>query len=67
MKSIEILKNIDVTVDKEDIQACHRIGKKHTTIIKFVNRKSALECLRNKSRLKELDKVGFDKKHYALH
>ena len=62
-KSIEILKNIDVTVEKKEIQACHRIGKKHTTIIKFVNRKSALECLSNKSRLKELDKskVGFDK------
>ena len=62
-KSIEILKNIDVIVKKDEIQACHLIGKKHTAIIVFVNHKSALNCLRDESHLRELDKskVRFNK------
>ena len=53
-QSIEILKSIDVIVKKDEIQACHHIGRKHTTIIKFVNRKSALNCVHSESQLKGL-------------
>ena len=47
----EILTNINVNVASNDIEACHRIGKKDTrtgstkTIIHFVNRKHAKQAI----------------------
>ena len=43
------------TIGCKDIQACHRLHKKDCTIVKFCNRKSALQCLRNKAKLKTFD------------
>ena len=54
-KTMEILESIGCKVSPADIQACHRLQKKDRTIIKFVNRKSALQCLRNKAKLKTFD------------
>ena len=54
-KSMEILATIGCKVSPAEIQACHRLHKKDRTIIKFCNRKSALQCLRNKSKLKTFD------------
>ena len=53
----EILSDIDVKVTSNDIEACHRIGKKNNriystkTIIRFVNRKHAKKALFNKKKL----------------
>ena len=59
-KTIKLLKAINVNVSASDIQACHRLTKKTRVIVKFVNRKSAISCLRNKAKLKSLDlkKIG---------
>ena len=40
-------------VKAEDISACHRIGKRGLTIVRFVNRKFAYEGLRNGKNLKD--------------
>ena len=50
-KAIGIMKTIGVTVSKQEIQACHRLVKKDRVIIKSVNRKTAIACLRNRSKL----------------
>ena len=53
----EILSDIDVKVTSNDIEACHRIGKKNNrinstkTIIWFVNRKHTKKALFNKKKL----------------
>ena len=58
----EILTDIDVNVTSNDIEACHRIGKKDKrinstkTIIRFVNRKHAKKALFNKKRLNQNNK-----------
>ena len=55
----EILSDIDVKVTSNDIEACHRIGKKINrinstkTIIQFVNRKHAKKALFNKKKLSQ--------------
>ena len=55
----EILSDIDVKVTSNDIEACHRIGKKNNrinstkTIIQFVNRKHAKKALFNKKKLSQ--------------
>ena len=61
-KTIKLLKAINVDVTASDIQACHRLTKKSRVIVKFVNRKTAICCLRNKSKLKSIDKkkIGFE-------
>ena len=45
-------------LERKDIQACHRIGKKNVTICKFVNRKFANEGLYNGKNLKGKDLYG---------
>ena len=42
----------DSELTKKDIAACHRIGKRGATIVRFVNRKFAFEGLRNGKNLK---------------
>ena len=60
-KVVELLKEIDVPVTANDIEACHRIGKKsdnatRRTIVRFVNRKNCVKIMKNKSMLKNVDK-----------
>ena len=54
---IKVFKEAKVAVEGDelvakDISACHRIGKKGVTIVRFVNRKFAYEGLRNGKNLK---------------
>ena len=52
----EILTDINVNVESNDIEACHRIGKKDSrigstkTIIRFVNKKHTKQALYNKKK-----------------
>ena len=61
-KTIEIFASIGAKVVPGNIHACHRIGKKGTTIIKLVNRKDVQMILSNKKKLKDTDKtcIGFE-------
>ena len=59
----EILTDIiNVNVASNDIEVCHRIGKKDTridstkTIIRFVNRKHAKQTVYNKKKLSQVKK-----------
>ena len=58
----EILTNINVNVKSNDVEACHRIGKKDSrigstkTIIRFVNRKHTKQALYNKKKLSPVKK-----------
>lgn len=60
-KAIEIFKAIDVDVEKSNIEACHRLGKKNTgtnstkTIVRFVNRKYCKNALINRKKLRTID------------
>ena len=58
-KSLEILKSINVEVQPSEVQACHRMFDKKRFIIKFLNRKTAIECLKNRSKLKTIDRKKF--------
>ena len=55
----EILSDIDVKLTSNDIEACHRIGKKNNRInrtktrIQFINRKHAKKALFNKKKLSQ--------------
>ena len=57
---ISILADIDVSVECQDIEACHRFGnpdrdKSQKTIVQFVNRKNCIEILFNKKKLSSID------------
>ena len=54
-KAIDLLAAIGVSVKADDLQACHRLFKKDRVILKFINRKFALSCLRSRSKLKSID------------
>ena len=62
-KVIKIFYQINVKIDKFDIEDCHRMGKsKKTTIVRFVNRKNCKAILEKKLSLnRKLDneKLGF--------
>ena len=56
-RCIKIINQIkDYPVAERDISACHRVGKKNDTIIRFINRKDVEDCLKNRSKLKDLDR-----------
>ena len=59
-KVIEIFSTINVTVDSDRIEACHRL-KNDRTIVKFSNRKDCIKVLKNRSLLKDVKKedLGF--------
>ena len=63
----EFLTDINVNVAINDIEACHRIGKKDTrigstkAIICFVNRKHARQVLYNKKKLSQVKKNNNNK------
>ena len=55
---ISILADIDVLLESQDIEACHRFGKPNRdrslkTIVLFVNRKNCKKVLFNKNKLRE--------------
>lgn len=60
-KVIEVVSAINVEISKEDIEACHRIGKSHNnlkkkTIVRFTNRKVAKSALYKRKHLQSMDK-----------
>ena len=61
---INLLRNIDVIVSKDDIQACPRLKNKERIICKFINRKVAEGAKRNSKKLKNInkDKLSFNAK-----
>ena len=57
---ISVLADIDVFVESEDIEVCHRFGKpdrdkSQKTIVCFVNRKNCKKVLFNKKKLSSID------------
>ena len=56
-KVVDILKAIDVNITTNEIEACHHLGKKKkNVIVRVINRKHCLKALRNKKKLKSIDK-----------
>ena len=54
---IDILKAIDINITMNEIEACYRLGKKKkNVIVRVINRKHCLKALRNKKKLKSIDK-----------
>ena len=56
----DLLTDIENPVQPHEIHACHRRNNPTKTIIRFVNRKLADNCLFNRSKLKDIDKDKFD-------
>ena len=54
-KACDLFGEIGVNIAPSQIQACHRLYDKKRVIIKFMNRKSAIEILRSRSKLKDID------------
>ena len=55
-KVTELLGKIDVHVNSENIEACHRVGKEGVrTIVKFSRRKDCFAVLMNKKKFKNMD------------
>ena len=52
---IDILGKIDVDIESDLIEACHRVGKKGKTIVKFSRRKDVSKIFTVKKNLKHLD------------
>ena len=60
-KVVDILKAIGVNITSNEIEACHRHGKKKKiVIVRVINRKHRLKALRNKKKLKSIDKNAID-------
>ena len=58
--AIKILNEIkEHKVTSRDVAACHRLGKKNETILRFVNRKDADDCFENRSKLKNITRETF--------
>ena len=56
-KVVDILKEIDVNITLNEIEACHRLGKKKKNVIaQVIDRKHPLQALRNMEKLKSIDK-----------
>ena len=56
-KVVDILKATDVNITTKETEACHRLGKKKkNVIVRVINRKHCLKALRNKKKLKSIDK-----------
>ena len=51
------MKAIDVNITTNETEACHRLGKKKKNVtVRVINRKNCLKALRNKKKLKSIDK-----------
>ena len=53
---INLLRNIDANIGKDDIQACHRLKNKERILCKFVNRNAAEGAKRSSKKLKDIYK-----------
>ena len=54
---VDIFKAIDVNITTNEIEAFHRLGKKKkNVIVRVISRKHCLKALRNKKKLKSIDK-----------
>ena len=55
---LKILNGInEQKINKRDLEACHRLSVKNNgVVLKFVNRKDAKECLKNRSNLRDMNK-----------
>ena len=56
----EIEKKVGDILSKIDIQACHRLKDKDRVIVKFSNRKTTTEVLRNRKKLKTVEMSSLD-------
>ena len=60
-KVVDISKAIDVDITTDEIEPCHRLGKKKkNVIVRVINRKHCLKVLRNKKKLKSINKNVMD-------
>ena len=55
---LDILDGMNIKIDKNEIEACHRLPKsdglkKGNVIVRFTNRKIAIDCFKNKKLLKD--------------
>ena len=55
-----MLKAIDVNITTNQIETCHRLGKKKNVIVRVVNRKHCLKAMQNKNKLQSIDKNTID-------
>ena len=54
---VDILKARDANITSNEIEVCHRLGKKKkNVIVRVINRKHCLKALRNKKKLKSINK-----------
>ena len=54
-KSVKLLNKINVKVSSSDLVACHRLKKKGSIIVKFLNRKNADLAIKNRNILRNVD------------
>ena len=71
-KVIEIVKIINVSIEKRDIEACHRLKSRNPTaikrtIVRFINRKNCDNLHRNKKKLKDNTEVKNKLKKIGIH
>ena len=63
-KVIDIFKCLNIIIQSNDIEGCHRIGKANpqNTIIRFINRKFCFDALEKKANLKNVNNqdLGFE-------
>ena len=60
---------IDVNITTNEIEVCHRLGKKKKNVtVRVINRKTCLKALRNKKKLKSIDKntIGIPKANFFI-
>ena len=50
--AIALLKKMDVSVEPRDIVDCHRLPKRKSVIVRFVNRKNAVKAIANGKQLR---------------
>ena len=68
-KVVNILKAINANITTKEIEACHCLGKKQkNVIVRVINRKHFLKALRNKKKLKSIDKnaIGIPNVNFSL-
>ena len=67
-----MMPNINVNIEENDIEACHRFGKldvrlkSKKTIVQFVNRKICNKIFENKKKLAKLNKNNFTERTKIL-
>ena len=60
-KVVDIMKAIDFSITTNEIEACHRLGKKKKNVtIRVITRKHCLKALWNKKKFKSIDSNAID-------